>query len=304
MEMAYLSLMGRMSLPVLEAVTGPVVADHIEQQFDKLGIKQVFVSHGVREPASDRHLGGITQVPFLVWWTQGRVEAMTGGSSDRSEPTWQSLQAGDCLLVAPGSYIQLRHQGGGRYLRATVDTDHLLVGEARVARAKDPHDLRDWLPMRGSILSKVPSPELVWRCLEPTVTPPHRVALIQAWWWEVAAGLRQRTRQGRAQATWSAMQRWVDEHAQHGITRTDVAKAFGVHPHHVSRLFHRFSGATFAATGLRARLDQVRTLLVDSDLSVQSIAERCRFSSPSHLVRSFREAFGVTPGVWRRRHRA
>jgi LacI family transcriptional regulator len=47
------------------------------------------------------------------------------------------------------------------------------------------------------------------------------------------------------------------------------------------------------------RLERVRDLLLNSDLSVQQIAARCGFSRPENLTRFFREGYGVPPETYR-----
>ncbi|MEL7300789.1 MAG: helix-turn-helix domain-containing protein [Pseudomonadota bacterium] len=70
--------------------------------------------------------------------------------------------------------------------------------------------------------------------------------------------------------------------------------------------FTRRVKATFGVTPskhlLELRLERVKALLVDTDLSIARISYECGFSSQAHLTTRFSEAFGLTPAKYRRAH--
>lgn len=51
----------------------------------------------------------------------------------------------------------------------------------------------------------------------------------------------------------------------------------------------------------RVQVEQVKTLLADSDLSLKQITRRCGFKYPQYMARVFRQATGQTPLEFRRR---
>jgi AraC-like DNA-binding protein len=67
------------------------------------------------------------------------------------------------------------------------------------------------------------------------------------------------------------------------------------------RAFREETGSTPAAWVRSRRLDEARTLLETSELSVDQIAAACGFGSPVTLRQNFAAAFGSTPSSYRRR---
>lgn len=89
-----------------------------------------------------------------------------------------------------------------------------------------------------------------------------------------------------------------------GISLRDVASHVARSPAHVASLVKNATGVTVVGWITRARLSEGRQLLLHTDESIEAIAERCGFASPSHFHRAFKRAHGAPPGEWRRAHRA
>ena len=85
------------------------------------------------------------------------------------------------------------------------------------------------------------------------------------------------------------------------LSRAAVARAAGVSPRHLDRLFAAEFGTSWAAAYMRLRLAHAARLLRQSPLSLAQVAYAAGFSSPSHFSRAFRAAYGAPPGAWRRR---
>jgi AraC-like DNA-binding protein/quercetin dioxygenase-like cupin family protein len=78
-----------------------------------------------------------------------------------------------------------------------------------------------------------------------------------------------------------------------------AASACGLSKRHFATLFRQTMGLTFARFAVRTRIKEAAELLHQTDLPVETIAERCGFVDHSHLCRLFRKAFGCTPGAFR-----
>jgi AraC-like DNA-binding protein len=50
------------------------------------------------------------------------------------------------------------------------------------------------------------------------------------------------------------------------------------------------------------RSSRVKALLVETDLTLAEIADRCGMEHPQYLAASFKKQFGITPGAFRRKH--
>jgi len=73
---------------------------------------------------------------------------------------------------------------------------------------------------------------------------------------------------------------------------TRIAGQVGLSPRRLEMLFRQHLETGPGAFFLRLRLSEARRLALDTGLSVQDIAVRTGFSSPTTLARAFRRAFG------------
>lgn len=97
---------------------------------------------------------------------------------------------------------------------------------------------------------------------------------------------------------------FVHRRGASGISLRDVANHVARSPAHVASLVKNATGVTVVGWITRARMSECRQLLLHTDESVETIAERVGFGSPSHFHRAFKRAHGAPPGEWRRVHRA
>jgi AraC-like DNA-binding protein len=80
----------------------------------------------------------------------------------------------------------------------------------------------------------------------------------------------------------------------------ELASAAAVSPSYLARLFRDHYGCG-AVTGLElVRLDQARTLLSRSNLSVTEVGRACGFTDPLHFSRRFKTVYGIAPRGYRR----
>jgi AraC family transcriptional regulator len=83
----------------------------------------------------------------------------------------------------------------------------------------------------------------------------------------------------------------------------DVAKAAGIHPVHLARVFRKKNGCTIGEYVRRLRLDFAAKEIVTTDTQLGEIAIAAGFADKSHLTKTFKSRFGVTPSEYRRLHR-
>jgi transcriptional regulator GlxA family with amidase domain len=88
-------------------------------------------------------------------------------------------------------------------------------------------------------------------------------------------------------------------HLENPLSRAGVARAAGVSPRQLNRLFLEHRGCTFLEDYHRLRLEHAERLLRQSALSVSEIAFASGFSSASHFSRAFRRRYAVSPGAAR-----
>lgn len=84
------------------------------------------------------------------------------------------------------------------------------------------------------------------------------------------------------------------------VPAATVARAVGVTPRQLERLFRRYLGQTPAAYATGLRLDMARTLLHETALPVTEVASACGYATPSRFSAAFRARFDRTPSADRR----
>jgi transcriptional regulator GlxA family with amidase domain len=96
-------------------------------------------------------------------------------------------------------------------------------------------------------------------------------------------------------------QRYIEANLLSDFHLPDVARHAGMSLPHLTELFRAATGASIWQYVKTRRLEHARKLLETSNLSLQEIAATIGYLSLSHFGQSFRVAFGVGPGTYRRR---
>lgn len=79
----------------------------------------------------------------------------------------------------------------------------------------------------------------------------------------------------------------------------DVARACGLSRRATEIRFRNATGRTVREEIEHVRLERLRALLVESDLTIGELARQCGFDCQTHLGRIFRKRFGMTVGQYR-----
>ena len=96
--------------------------------------------------------------------------------------------------------------------------------------------------------------------------------------------------------------RALNEGRWRGGTAALVA-ASGRSREHVARVCRELLDTTPTALVTDARLRHVARRLLESDQPIAAITEETGLTNLAHFYRLFRRTYGVSPGVWRQRHR-
>jgi AraC family transcriptional regulator of arabinose operon len=99
------------------------------------------------------------------------------------------------------------------------------------------------------------------------------------------------------------MREVIDEAPERTIRLADLARAGGVTPKHLCRVFDGAIGHSPMETYRLLRLQLAVALLARSNLRVQEIAQRCGFEDALYFSRCFAAAFGLSPRATRERMR-
>lgn len=95
--------------------------------------------------------------------------------------------------------------------------------------------------------------------------------------------------------------RFMQQNAYRGINVRDVLAEVPVARRQLERQFKNYLGRLPAEELRRLRLERARQLLIDTELSMEEIAEASGYAGSTQLGAAFRNKFGVTPLAFRRR---
>jgi len=95
----------------------------------------------------------------------------------------------------------------------------------------------------------------------------------------------------------------IEQRLAGGLEPAALPRLAGVGAAHLARSFRRHLGLTPTAYLNRQRLRRAALELARGERPVLAIALDLGFASPSHFSRSFAQAFGQPPTVYRRAHR-
>lgn len=94
--------------------------------------------------------------------------------------------------------------------------------------------------------------------------------------------------------------RYMEEHFGENITLQDLGEITGYSHIHTMRLFRKETGQTPKEWLTGLRINRAKELLSMGGRTMEEIAEKCGFRSPSHFKVLFKEKTGFTPGAYRK----
>lgn len=92
----------------------------------------------------------------------------------------------------------------------------------------------------------------------------------------------------------------IEERFREPVSATDVARALGYTPGHLTTVLRRRTGRPLLEWITERRMTEVRRMLRETDLSLDAVATRTGLRDATYLVRRFRARYGTTPQRWRR----
>lgn len=99
-----------------------------------------------------------------------------------------------------------------------------------------------------------------------------------------------------------ALQR-IDAHPNKGYRLAELAREASVSPSHFSRVFKQLTGMSVTDYVNAKRVMSAKEMLMDTDESIDRIAEQCGFEAVPHFYRTFRQVAGLTPAQYRKEAR-
>ena len=104
-------------------------------------------------------------------------------------------------------------------------------------------------------------------------------------------------------AAMEAARRFLETAAANPVSIAQLAARCGLSPVAFTRRFRAATGQTPSQFLTICRLERARTLLLDSDATLDAVAAQCGFGSGFYLSRVWSKKWGGTPSSFRRAHR-
>ena len=107
------------------------------------------------------------------------------------------------------------------------------------------------------------------------------------------------TRGGLRPRAFQRVREYILAHLAENISNRVLAELVGLSVFHFARSFRQTAGVSPHRFMLESRVERVKHLLVETELSLSQIAIRAGFADQSHCTRRFREFVGITPSRFR-----
>ncbi|MDY3928510.1 MAG: AraC family transcriptional regulator [Clostridia bacterium] len=92
---------------------------------------------------------------------------------------------------------------------------------------------------------------------------------------------------------------YIEAHFGNDISNSDLAAVAGYHPYHLNRLMKSTTGMTLHSYILNTRLENSKNFLLNTNMSIAEIAEKCGFKNSYHFSNTFKSKIGLTPTLFR-----
>ncbi len=88
----------------------------------------------------------------------------------------------------------------------------------------------------------------------------------------------------------------MENNIEDPLTPDEISDIADISTRQLERLFAKYIGVSPKRYYLKLRLEKARDLLRQTDLSVTNVCVACGFKSLSHFSKSYRNAYGISPG--------
>ncbi len=95
----------------------------------------------------------------------------------------------------------------------------------------------------------------------------------------------------------------IDAHYKEDLNNKALASLCGYHEYYFSKIFQKYTGLTPHSYIVKKRLSEAKKLLLETNSTLEAIADELGFSAGTHFSVSFKKEFGLTPAQYRKFHK-
>lgn len=99
------------------------------------------------------------------------------------------------------------------------------------------------------------------------------------------------------------MQKYLENNFSEDIKISELADKFYISPYYLSHILKKATGYSPKQYLTLIRLTHAKEFLLESDLSVEAIAQNCGFADSNSLIRCFKQEYNITPKQFRLNYR-
>ena len=96
---------------------------------------------------------------------------------------------------------------------------------------------------------------------------------------------------------------WIDREADRDFKLGDLAHKFDLHPVQLTRRFQKAFGVSPSRYVNSIRIEKAKSLLIETNYTLEHIAELCGYHSGFYFSRIFTQFTKMNPSTFRRIHR-
>lgn len=207
-----------------------------------------------------------------------------------------TLGAGDAVLIDCAQFHQYKTLGN--YWKTCY-----IRFDGSAART-----YHDYINRNGFCIAEYPdlasakelSDEIINLCLDPSDSAQLGISLgLTRLLSELAFHADKAAKKAETSPAVAQAQKYIEENYTRKISLTEIARASLLSPYHLSRIFKAQVGMPPHAYLNSVRISNAKRLLLTTRLPVQDICDRVGYSNVNVLIRSFKNAAGMTPTAFR-----
>ena len=93
---------------------------------------------------------------------------------------------------------------------------------------------------------------------------------------------------------------YIEQHYKENVTLQELADYLGYSKYYMLHVFSEVMGLSIHDYFIRRRLTQVKVLLMENQMTIESIAKECGFASDIALYKAFKNVYSITPGQFKK----